>query len=122
PEGRWTLPRDWSRQQLLLMSVYAPRRPGGFSVSLRSGTQYPLTYTHPRIFLNPGWNLVRIDLGDLIDQVNLADIREMRFWCDPLDTPIDLYLDDLILVDNTREVFGSSNGPEGQLYVRAEGR
>jgi hypothetical protein len=122
PEGRWTLPRDWSRQQLLLMSVYAPRRLGGFSVSLRSGTQYPLTYTHPRIFLNPGWNLVRIDLGDLIDQVNLADIREMRFWCDPLDTPIDLYLDDLILVDNTREVFGSSNGPEGQLYVRAEGR
>jgi hypothetical protein len=34
------------------------------------------SYTISRISLNPGWNLVRIDLGDILEQVNLADVRE----------------------------------------------
>ncbi len=120
--SRWALVRDWSRYDLLLMSVFSPRRLGGFTITIRSGTSAPLSWTLPRIFLNPGWNLVRIDLGDFAEQVNLLDVREMRLGCDPLEAPVDLYLDDVLLVSNARDVFGSADGAAGQLYARTQGR
>lgn len=122
PEAKWALLRDWSPYQLLLVSVFSPRKLGGFTVSVASGTGSPLVYTHSRVFLNSGWNLVRIDLGEMAEQINLADVRAVRFWCNPLESPIDLYLDDIILVDNSRDVLGSRNSEPGDLYVRAEGR
>jgi len=121
-ESQWALYRDWSKYHLLLFSVFSPREFGGFTFSVRSGTDIPLTYRHPRIFLKPGWNLIRIDLARMGDEINLGDVREVRFWCEPLDTPIDLYLDDLILVDNEQRVFGRSDAEPGDLYVTAKGR
>ncbi|MEP0841900.1 MAG: hypothetical protein HRF43_04230, partial [Phycisphaerae bacterium] len=121
PEGQWALLRDWTPYNLLIFSVFSPRALSGFHFSARSGTDVPLTYAAPRIALEPGWNLVRIDLGLLSDQINLADVRELRFWCDPLESPIELCLDDLILVNNAKQVFGSSPAAPGELYVRAEG-
>lgn len=122
PESQWTLVRDWTKYHLLVMSVFSPRKLGGFNVTIRSGTNAPLSYTIPRLMLNPGWNLLRIDLGDLAEQVNLADVREMQFGCDPLESPVDLYLDDLIITDNSREVFGSPQAAPGQMYVMSQGR
>jgi hypothetical protein len=122
PESQWALFRDWSRHHLLIFSVFSPRKLGGFLFSIRSGTDVPLIWTHPRIFLTPGWNLIRVDLGDLADQVNLADVRELRFWCDPLEAPVDLYLDDLVLVNNSQQIFGPEHPSPGELYVRAQGR
>ena len=121
-DAQWSLVRDWSKYQLLLMSVFTPRKLGTFQVNVRSGTDVPLTYTASRIMLNPGWNLVRIDLGDLQEEVNLADMRALGFGCDPLETPVELYLDDVVLVDNTRQVFGPTEPRDGELYVRSEGR
>lgn len=121
-DAKWSLIRDWSKYHLLLMSVFSPRKLGGFQVTVRSGTTSPLSYTVSRIAINPGWNLVRIDLGELVEQVNLADVREVQFGCDPLESPVDLYLDDIILTDNSRKVFGASDGTAGELYVRTEGR
>ena len=122
PGSEWGLHRDWSRYHLLLFSVFSPRRLGGFRFSVGSGTDLQLVYAHPRILLNAGWNLIRIDMGDLADHIDLADVRELRFWCDPLDTPTDLYLDDLLLVDNARDVFVSPEQEPGDLYVRVQGR
>lgn len=122
PAAAWGLHRNWTRYELMLFSVFSPRKMGGFRVAVQSGTDEPLVYAHPRILLRPGWNLIRVDLGDMIDHIDLADVREIRFWCDPLDTPIELHLDDLILTDNTREVFGTPDGEEGDIYVRTAGR
>jgi len=121
-DSNWALYRDWSKYHLLLMSVFSPREFGGFTFSVRSGTDIRLTYRHGRIFLKPGWNLIRIDLARMGDEINLADVREMRFWCEPLDTPIELYLDDVILVNNEKKVFGQPESEPGELYVTAKGR
>ncbi len=122
PDSRWSLYRDWSGYHLLLLSVFSPRDLGGFTFSVRSGTDQMLRYRHPRIFLRPGWNLIRVDLADVAEDVNLADVRELRFWCEPLDTPIELYLDDIILVNNEKLLFGGPQLDRGDLYVKAMGR
>jgi len=122
PESEWSLVRDWTKFHLLIFSVYSPRPLSGFLFSVRSGTDVPLTYTHARIALEKGWNLVRADLGEMSDQVNLADVRELRFWCDPLESPVELYLDDLILANNSRQLFGPAQPAPGEMYVRAQGR
>jgi hypothetical protein len=122
PESEWSLLRDWTPFQLLIFSVYSPRPLSGFTYSVRSGTDVPLTFTHPRIALEKGWNLIRADLGEMSDQVNLADVRELRFWCDPLESPAELYLDDVILTNNSRQVFGPAQPAPGELYVRAQGQ
>lgn len=122
PEGEWALVRDWTPYHLLIFSVNSPRPLSGFVFSVRSGTDLPLTFTHPRIALEKGWNLIRVDLGDLGDRVNLADVRELRFWCDPLESPVELYLDDVILVNNSRQLFGPELPAPGDLYVRTQGQ
>lgn len=122
PDSGWSLHRDWRGYDLLLMSVFSPRRIGGFRVEVRGGTARPLTCELPRMMLDTGWNLIRVDLADLVDRVDLAHVRAVTFGCDQLETPVDLYLDDLILVDNARDLFGSPDAPAGSLYVRSVGR
>ena len=122
PESEWSLVRDWTKFHLLIFSVYSPRPLSGFVFSVRSGTDVPLTYTHARLPLEKGWNLVRADLGEMSDQVNLADVRELRFWCDPLESPVELFLDDVILTNNSRQVFGPAQPAPGEMYVRAQGQ
>lgn len=122
-DGRRTLPRDWTRFQMLIFSVFSPRKLGGFRFAARSGSNdLALSYEHSRIFLEPGWNLIRIDLGDLADHIDLGDVRAIQFGCNPLDTPVDLYLDDIILVDNTRDILKTPAKRKGDLYLRAGGR
>ena len=78
--------------------------------------------------LTRGWNLVRVDLGDLGDVLALDDVRQIR-WSIP-DTSegtdeastVELVLDDLLLADNRVEVFGSAEGQAGSLYVAECGR
>ncbi|NLX13948.1 MAG: hypothetical protein GXY44_09900 [Phycisphaerales bacterium] len=123
PDGRLTLPRDWTGFEMLVFSVFSPRKLGGFRFAARSGgEELALTYEHPRIFLEMGWNLIRIDLGDLADHIDLGDVRAIQFGCNPLDTPVDLYLDDLLLVNNTRDLLKTPAEQTGDLYVRTGGR
>ncbi len=122
PGLKWGLHRDWTKYHLLLMAVFSPRDLGGFTFSVTSGTDQKLTYRHPRIYLRQGWNTIRVDLAGISEQINVADVRELRFWAEPLDTPIDLYLDDLILANNEVAMFGRSNGERGDLYVKSQGR
>jgi len=122
PDRPWSLHRDWSGYHLLLFSVFSPRDLGGFTFTLRSGTEMPLTYVHPPVFLTAGWNLVRVDLGTVAEVADLHDVRELAFGCERLDMPTELYLDDLILVDNEAAFFGSPDGNEGELYVTQRGR
>lgn len=114
--------RDWRPYQLLLLSVYSPRSLGGFRLTIDSGREFPLSYELPRKLLNPGWNLIRVDLGDLADHLDLAEVRALRLSCNPLDTPVDLFVDDIILADNSRTIFGSPTGTPGSLYIHKKGQ
>jgi poly(3-hydroxyalkanoate) synthetase len=51
------------------------------------------------------------------DHIDLSDIRSLGFGCDPLDSPVDPHLDDLIVADNTRELFATPERQPGDLYV-----
>ncbi|MBI4580944.1 MAG: hypothetical protein HY718_14650, partial [Planctomycetes bacterium] len=122
PGASWGLHQDWAPYNLLLFSVFSPRDQGGLRFSIRSGMNRPLLYEHPRIFLKAGWNRIRVDLADVAEQVYLGDIREVRFWCDPLDSPVELFLDDIILADNSRELMAGKDHAPGELSVKAAGR
>ncbi len=121
-QGNWTLPRDWSRFHLLLLSVYSPRIVAGAVFTARSGSEKPAEYRQRGIVLREGWNLLRIDLGDMAERIDLADVRQLRFGCPQIDEPIDLYFDDIVLGDNAKDLLASPSGQPGDLYVRAEGR
>jgi hypothetical protein len=122
PDSEWGFPRDWSKYHLLLLSVNSPRPLGGFIISARSGTNVEMHYENPPLLLKTGWNLIRLDLGDMAEQIDLADVRALDFRCEPLDAPADLYLDDLILVDNARDIFATPEQQPGDLFVRTAGR
>lgn len=121
-QGQWTLPRDWRRFNLLIMSVYSARPVSGLCFAARSGSEKLLEYEQPGLMLNEGWNLLRIDVGDMADRIDVADIREMRLRFAQIDDPVDIYLDDMILVDNAKDMLGSTRGQPGDLYCRTEGR
>lgn len=112
--------RDWRPYSLLLMSIYGP--PGGvvLEFSVESGQRAPLRWTRT-IHVVPGWNLFRLDLATIGDWIDLADVRALGWRAPQLTAPVDLFLDDLILADNTRHLLGESAGP-GELYVFTRGR
>ncbi|MBU0639428.1 MAG: hypothetical protein KKB50_11235 [Planctomycetes bacterium] len=112
--------RDWTGYAVLLLSVYGPREAVALEFSVCSGRDHLLRWTST-IHTKPGWNLHRFDLAEIGDAVDLADVRALT-WQAPTSTEaVDLYLDDLILADNTRHLMGE-DATSGQLYVYTQGR
>jgi hypothetical protein len=116
---RLALLRDWRKYGLLLMSLYGP--PGGAEVqfTVRSGETLPAEWART-LHVVPGWNLLRLDVDTLGDSVDLADIRALAWRAPQATGPKELYLDDLILADNTRWVLGEHAGAD-ELHVFTRG-
>jgi hypothetical protein len=114
------LMRDWRGYALLLMSIYGPPQGARLEFSLRSGQQAPLRWTRT-LSVGPGWNLIRLDLATAGEWINLGDVRALAWRAPEISAPIDVYLDDLIIADNTQHVLGERAGP-GELYVFTSGR
>jgi hypothetical protein len=112
--------RDWHSYALLLMSIYGP--PGGavLEFSIESGQQAPLRWSRT-IQVLPGWNLFRIDLATVGQWLDLTDVRALVWRASQATAALELYLDDLILADNTQYVLGQQAGP-GELYAFTRGR
>ncbi len=114
------LVRDWHDYALLLVSIYGPPQGVLLEFTLLSGQQTPLRWTRT-MQVDPGWNLIRLDLATAGDWITLADVRALA-WRAPRSTaPVELYVDDLIITDNTQYVLGQPAGP-GELYVFTRGR
>ncbi len=122
PDSQWGFPRDWSKYNLLLVSVYSAGPLGGFAISAQSGTDRPMRFDNPPLLLEPGWNLIRLDLTDMAEQIDLTDMRAIELRCESIEAPVEINLDDLILVDNSRDLFFTPERQPGDLYVRAVGR
>ncbi|MFQ5806368.1 MAG: hypothetical protein ACE5I3_07955 [Phycisphaerae bacterium] len=114
------LVRDWRDYNLLLFNIYGP--PDGLLLEFwaQSGTDLPIRWTR-NLFAQPGWHLYRFDLSEIGEELDLADVRALGCRAPELTAPIDLYLDDLILTDNTRYLLGE-NAAAGELYVVTRGR
>lgn len=117
---RFALIRDWRPYALLLMSIHGPRDGAVLEFSVISGERRPIRWSHT-IHVRPGWNLLRLDVDTIGDHIDLADVRALSWQTPPTAEPIDFYLDDLILTDNTRHVLAEDADP-GQLYVYTRGR
>ncbi len=117
---QFALPRDWSRYHLLLMSIYGPRGGVLLEFTIRSGVGERLSWTRT-IEIGPGWNLCRIDLATAGAVVDLTDVRSLEWRAPGNATPLDLYLDDIIVTDNTSHVLGPATS-DGDMYVLERGR
>lgn len=120
PAADWSLPRDWSAFQMLLMSLHCPRPINTLRITVRGGKPGEV-FVQDRLPLEPGWNLIHLDCRDLAARLDLTNVRQVQWSFSRLDNPIILYLDDLLLVDNTQH-WGSPDGQAGSLYVTHQAR
>lgn len=118
----WYLKRDWRQFDLLLLSVWAPRDGLMFDVAITSGRPPEEVTAEATLPLHSGWNALRLDLGELGEQITLDEVRELRFSLSNVDEPVTIYLDDLILSASREDVFGDSSNHTGQMYVQRVGR
>ena len=118
----WHLPANWTEHQLLLMSIHAERAQTGFVFEARSGIRHDRQYQTDPMPLEPGWNLIRIDLAQLANVVDLRDIRQLRWGCLDLTQPTDFHLDDLILANNRQALVPTSEQTTTGLYVERRGK
>ena len=118
---QWSLPRDWRDYDLLFMNVYAPAAVG-LQLSLCSGQEGLRATADSYIPLQPGWNLLRLDLAEAAEHIALDDLREIRWSLPAVDRPTELLIDDIVLANNRVDLFGDSSADEGGLYVRCRGR
>lgn len=114
------LVRDWRPWPLLLMSVYGPDEGVTLELTVTSGPPAALQWSRS-VRIEPGWNLLRFDVATLGDRIDLADVRSIAWRAPHLDRGLDIYLDDILLVDNTRHVLGQEAG-DGELFALTRGR
>lgn len=113
------LVRDWRSYTILLWSVYGPEEGTRLAFTLHSGDPPALTWSTTVRALR-GWTLVRIDLAEAGEQIDLGDVRAMSWRVlDGGDEPVDLYFDDFVLADNTEVILAPSDAPDAMYAIRA---
>ena len=121
PGADWPFPVDWRAHKLLLMSIYKLGDPGALTLEIL-GHRAEVGYRRAGVFLSPGWNTLRVDLAEVAQWVDLGHVGQIRWRPEAFAEPTTLFLDDLILTDNSAELLGSPEGPLGELYVVHEGQ
>jgi hypothetical protein len=115
-----SLLRDWRSWSLMLMAMFAPPQGQKLEFAIESGGDSPLRWSRA-LHLRPGWNLLRFDLGEIGEEIDLSDVRRL-VWRAPRETgPLELSLDDLILADNT-QILLERDDSRPQLYAFRQGR
>ncbi|TWT45998.1 hypothetical protein RAS1_24360 [Phycisphaerae bacterium RAS1] len=110
-------PNDWRPYTLLLMNIRAAAAAACEITIECDGDPQRWSQT---VQLYPMWCLLRFDLVELAECIDLTRIRRIT-WRLLTDDPTELWLDDLILSDNRKYLFGESTAA-GELYVRRAGR
>lgn len=112
--------RDWTAYHLLIVNIFSSVDTSTIEFSITSGTSSQqrwigLTRIHA------GWNTLRYDLADIADFVDLHDVRQLAWRVPDATGPLEIYLDDLIVTDNTRYSLGE-HAATGELFVMTRGR
>lgn len=121
-QSDWYLKRDWRPYDLLMMSVHSPKDALSLEVGVGSGPTEQRMYAYSSTPLTRGWNLVRLDLAEVAEQIPLDDIREIRLAASGADKPVAVRFDDILLAGNRADLLGDSAKKSGDLYVQQAGR
>lgn len=117
---RLSLLRDWRPWSLMLMEMFAPSQGQTLQFAIESGSDAPLCWSRT-LRLSPGWNLLRFDLAEIGEEIDLSDVRRL-IWRAPREAgPLDLTLDNLILADNTQTLLERDDS-RPRLYAFRQGR
>jgi len=119
---KWYLKRDWRDFHLLLMSVYAPVEGLVFHIEITSGRSGDAVTAETSLTLEQGWNPLRLDLGELGEQIALDEIRRLRLSVSGMGQPVTIRVDDILLVASQEAMFGDASNTDGRLYVERIGR
>ncbi|MCH7873432.1 MAG: hypothetical protein IID33_17175, partial [Planctomycetes bacterium] len=114
------MPRDWRAYALLIASIYGPDDGALLEFAIHSGESPSLVW-RTRLRLEPGWNLIRIDLAEPGPRVDLADVRALTWSAPNITGPLDLYFDDIALADNERTILPGGAAAD-ELYALSRGR
>ncbi len=132
--SQWYLRRDWRPYDLLLMAVESPQNDLTLDLTILAGAKNNQLATGMKERLRSGWNLLRIDLAELGEQIPLDDIRELKLAVSGADKPVQINIDDIILTSSRNYLLGHANsdtdkhgetgdiGNNGSLYVQRRGR
>ena len=120
--SQWYLKRDWRRFDLLLLSVHVPVDGLMFEIAISSGRPPDEVTAEATLPLRKGWNALRLDLGELGEQITLDEVGELRFSFSNVAQPVTVYFDDVILSASREDIFGDSSNDDGRLYVQRAGR
>ncbi len=120
--AQWFMKTDWREFDLLLMQVLAPRDGLEVEVGVVAGRDESRKSVYSRLPLSRGWNSIRIDLAEVGEHVPLDDIVALEWGLPDADKPEELGLDDIILANNTKDLFGDGDGTSGELFIRRRGR
>jgi hypothetical protein len=130
---QWVLKRDWREYDLLLANIYCPHASTEMELTLTAGSAAAreaaggsggtavVSAVSPML-LGTGWNLLRLDLTEAAERLALDDVQELRFTLPKISAPVELRIDDVILVSNRRDIFGTSSNTTGELYIQQRGR
>lgn len=100
---------DLRAYTLLSMAIYSEAARDDLSVTLVSDSgQWKST----RQLIGPGWSNVLIDLHRLVDQpkFDLSKVRQVRISLLDSQAPTGLNLDDVLLIDNRRQISPTPSG------------
>lgn len=94
---------DFSRYTLLAMAVYS--RDIRDDLRIRIATDRAAWESLP-VLLRAGWNNVRIDLHRLqaLKDFDARGVRSIRLWFAAAGSPVRINLDDVMLINNRREI------------------
>ena len=121
-DSEWYLKRDWRAYDLLMMSIYAPKRGLSVDVAIAGGPPDQRLSAYTNVPLERGWNVVRLDLADVAEQVPLDDVQEIRFSLPGVTRRVALRFDDILLTGNRVDLLGDSRSVSRNLYVQRAGR
>ena len=119
---------DFSGYTLLTLSIRAAAHRDDLRVSLVSPGE---SWISPRRLIRPGWNTVHFDLRPLesVKGFSIQDVRAVRLRFDDAAGPVTFFVDDLILVNNTRELRATpvgmqlrKSGTDYEITVSSTGR
>ncbi|GMU84225.1 MAG: hypothetical protein AMXMBFR47_40950 [Planctomycetota bacterium] len=115
---RPTLVRDWSPYAIFLASLFGPPQGAVIQLSISDDKNA----WSRRFVARPGWNLLRVDLREIADTIDLRHIRSVAWSAPEISAPLEIALDDFVLADNTRWILGDPATPPERLYAFSRGR
>lgn len=120
--NEWFLPRDWRAYDLLLLSLRTEQPEVEVELTVAAGAGAQRIEAQTPIPLDPGWNLVRLDLAELGEHVPLDNVRELRLSIRTPNFPAQVWLDDWVLTGRRADLLGDPRNLEGQLYLQQVGK